>query len=85
MATMAVDLAGTLGGVSPSTDAELLTVAQAAEVLSVTPKSVRAYVRRGWLDATQVYDPATHRYKIAVTRASVSRMKDGTLFPRPPS
>jgi hypothetical protein len=85
MATMAVAHAGNLCEMSPSTKDELLTVDQAAKVLSVTPKSVRAYVRRGWLEATQVYDPATRRYKIAVTRASVSRMKDGQLFPRPPS
>lgn len=79
---MAVALSRNLPEVTPPTADELMRVDEAAKALGVTPKAVRAYVRRGFLDGHQVFDPTTKRYKTAVTKASVAAMKDGKLFLR---
>lgn len=82
MDAMAVDCASTLQGMPTPTGDELMRIEDAATLLGVTPKAVRAYVHRGFLEGHQVYDSNTKRWKTAVTRTSVAAMKDGKLFPR---
>lgn len=80
---MAVEPIRYLVEVSRPTADELMRLDDAAADLHVTPKAVRAYIRRGWLVGHRVYDPETKRYKTAVTKASVAAMKAGGLIVLP--